>query len=164
MSLTIKNKEEYSRHSFSSLSSKQSGSPSHCQAPGMQRPLLHMKFPGILHSFVKLFQGKSCPSVTRTDNVYCIYICWNWSFLLVIPLEKKVPESLSTSSSQLMENSHPQKCQFSLDQLVEVANFSITPPPPCITSNPAFEDIDTALGGWILREKICGNHRPRMHV
>lgn len=53
----------HSRHSFSSLLSKQSGSPSHCQAPGMHRPLLHMKFPGMLHSLVKLFPGSSWLSV-----------------------------------------------------------------------------------------------------
>lgn len=56
------------RHSFSSLSSKQSGSPSHCQAPGMQRPLLHMKFPGMLHSLVKLFPGNSWLSATTTKK------------------------------------------------------------------------------------------------
>lgn len=49
----------HSRHSFSSLLSKQSGSPSHCQAPGMHRPLPHMKLPGMLHSLVKLFPGSS---------------------------------------------------------------------------------------------------------
>lgn len=49
----------YSRHSFSSLLSKQSGSPSHCQAPGIHLPLLHMKLPGMLHSLVKLFPGSS---------------------------------------------------------------------------------------------------------
>lgn len=53
----------HSRHSFSSLLSKQSGSPSHCQAPGMHRPLLHMKLPGMLHSLVKLFPGSSWLSV-----------------------------------------------------------------------------------------------------
>lgn len=53
----------HSRHSFSSLLSKQSGSPSHCQAPGMQRPLPHMKLPGMLHSLVKLFPGSSWLSV-----------------------------------------------------------------------------------------------------
>ena len=55
--------QAHSRHSFSSLLSKQSGSPSHCQAPGMHRPLLHMKLPGMLHSLVKLFPGSSWLSV-----------------------------------------------------------------------------------------------------
>ena len=55
--------QAHSRHSFSSLLSKQSGSPSHCQAPGMHRPLLHMKLPGMLHSLVKLFPGSNWLSV-----------------------------------------------------------------------------------------------------
>jgi hypothetical protein len=55
----------HSRHSFSSLLSKQSGSPSHCHAPGMQRPLLHMKLPGMLHSLVTLFPGSSWLSVGK---------------------------------------------------------------------------------------------------
>lgn len=49
----------YSRQFFSSLLSKQSGSPSHCQPPGTHFPSPHMKFPGMLHSVVKLLPGSS---------------------------------------------------------------------------------------------------------
>lgn len=47
------------RQFFSSLLSKQSGSPSHCQPPGTHFPSPHMKFPGMLHSVVKLLPGSS---------------------------------------------------------------------------------------------------------
>lgn len=62
----------HSRHSFSSLLSKQSGSPSHCQAPGMHRPLLHMKLPGMLHSLVKLFPGSSWLSVREREKKWVV--------------------------------------------------------------------------------------------
>lgn len=47
------------RQPFSSLLSKQSGNPSHCHPPGTHFPSPHMKFPGMLHSVVKLFPGRS---------------------------------------------------------------------------------------------------------
>lgn len=56
------------RQPFSSLSSKQSGNPSHCQPPGTHIPSPHMKFPGMLHSVVKLFPGSSWLSDGSTDR------------------------------------------------------------------------------------------------
>ena len=57
------------RQPFSSLLSKQSGSPSHCHPPGTHFPSPHMKFPGMLHSVVKLFPGSSWLSVWWKDRM-----------------------------------------------------------------------------------------------
>lgn len=61
-------RELYSRQPFSSLLSKQSGSPSHCHPPGTHFPSPHMKFPGMLHSVVKLFPGRSWLSVGEEER------------------------------------------------------------------------------------------------
>lgn len=64
---------------FSSLLSKQSGNPSHCHPPGTHLPSPHMKFPGMLHSVVKLFPGSSWLSTVlepdpEPSNRYQIHI------------------------------------------------------------------------------------------
>lgn len=63
------------RHPFSSLLSKQSGKPSHCQSPGIHSPSLHIKFPGMLHSVVKLFPGRSWQSKEKR-KLYLQTVYW----------------------------------------------------------------------------------------
>lgn len=56
------------RQPFSSLLSKQSGSPLHCRPPGTHLPSPHMKIPGMLQSVVKLFPGSSWLSVDKQEK------------------------------------------------------------------------------------------------